>query len=113
MHEFSLALNIVDIVSDHVQKEDASKVLEIELEVGALSGVVMDAMKFAMESAIKGTLAEGARINYELVKGKVRCESCHHVFETNNPYQTCPKCGQCAPEVIKGRELRVKSIVVD
>ena len=39
MHEFSLAQNIIEIVDESLKKNGASKAVEVDLEVGTLSGV--------------------------------------------------------------------------
>ena len=57
MHEFSIAMNIVDIATDYARKENVSVVKEIEIEVGELAGVVMDALEKA-----KGNVGEAAEI---------------------------------------------------
>ena len=113
MHEFSLAMNIVDIVTEHAIRENAAIVKEVEIDIGELSGVVLDALQFAMESALKGTLAEGAAVQYNVLKGKARCMGCNHTYNTKDRFTSCPKCGECKPEFIQGRELRVKSILVE
>ncbi len=38
MHEFSIAVDIVDIATSSATKEEATVVKEIEIEVGQLSG---------------------------------------------------------------------------
>ena len=73
MHEFSIAVNMVDIALDYAGRSNAEIVNEIELEIGDLSGVVIDAMTFAMEAATKGTILEKAKLKITQVPGKGRC----------------------------------------
>ncbi len=113
MHEFSIAMNVVDIATEYAIKEQAKEVREIEIEVGVFSGVVVDALEFAMESAVKGTILENAVCKIVTVQGKVRCTECRNEYETDNLFEICPKCKTCAPDIIQGRELRVKSLIVD
>ena len=113
MHEFSIAMNIVEIATDYAEKDNASVVKEIEIEVGELAGVVRDALEFCLESAVKETILEGASWNIISVPGKARCTSCSHVFRIHDFFTLCPKCNSPAPEVIQGKELRVKSLVVE
>ena len=51
MHELSIAMSIVDIAADYAARDNAKCVTEIEIEVGTLAGVVIDALDFAMEAA--------------------------------------------------------------
>jgi hydrogenase nickel incorporation protein HypA/HybF len=113
MHEFSLVLNIIDIVTEYAVKENAKEVKEVEIEVGELSGVVIEAMEFALQTAVKGTLMEHSAVHIQEIKGLARCHSCLNEFETDSLFKPCPKCHTCAPDIIKGQELRVKSIVVE
>ena len=113
MHEFSLVLNIIDIVTEYAIKENAKEVKEVEIEVGELSGVVYDALEFALQTAVKGTLIENSAVHIQVIKGLARCTDCLHEYETDSLFKPCPNCKACAPDIIKGKELRVKSIVIE
>jgi hydrogenase nickel incorporation protein HypA/HybF len=113
MHEFSLVLNIIDIVTEYAVKENAKEVKEVEIEVGELSGVVYDALEFALQMAVKGTIMENSVVHIRLIKGLARCTECFHEFETDSLFESCPKCNTCAPDIIRGKELRVKSILIE
>lgn len=113
MHEFSIAVNIVDIALEYAEKSNAVRVNEIELEIGELSGVVNDAMEFAMDAAIKGTLLENARVNIIKIPGLAICKSCGNEFKIENFFDACTKCGAYNPDIISGKELRVKSLNID
>ena len=113
MHEFSIAMNIVDIASAYAMKENASVIKEIEIEVGELAGVVIDSLEFSLEAAVKETILEGASRKITTVPGKARCRSCEHIFNIQDMFMACPLCGSAAPELIQGRELRVKSLLVE
>ncbi len=113
MHEFSIAVSIVEIATDNAKSEKAKLVKEIEIEVGELSGVVIDSLDFCMEAAVKDTPIDGAKWNIHSIPGRGRCRQCSHEFGISDLYTICPKCNSPAPEVIQGRELRVKSILVE
>jgi len=113
MHEFSIAMNVVDIATEYAVREQVKEVREIEIEVGIFSGVVVDALEFAMESAVKGTILENAKYKIDTVGGRARCNECMNEYETDDLLKPCPKCEKCAPVIIQGRELRVKSLIVD
>ena len=113
MHEFSIAVDIVDIATSSARKESAITVKEIEVEVGQLSGVVMEALAFSLEAAVKGTILENARRNLAQIPGRARCTQCAHEYDTDTLFKPCPKCHACAPDIIQGRDLRVKSIIIE
>ncbi|UCH14974.1 MAG: hydrogenase maturation nickel metallochaperone HypA [Bacteroidales bacterium] len=113
MHEFSIAVNIIDIASKAAENEDAEKINEVEIEVGMLSGVIIEALEFALESAVKNTLLENAKIVIDKVKALAKCNDCQAEFEPDNLIAQCPVCSSIDFKIIRGRELRVKSINVD
>jgi hydrogenase nickel incorporation protein HypA/HybF len=113
MHEYSIALNIIDIASKTAKDAGATKINEVELEVGILSGVVIEALEFALESAIKNTLLENAKININRIKARAKCNNCNTEFEPGDLIAECPVCSSFDFKIINGRELRVKSINVD
>jgi hydrogenase nickel incorporation protein HypA/HybF len=113
MHEFSIAVNIVDIAIEHAEKANARRVNEVELEIGELSGVIYEAMETAMDFAIKGTLLDGAEVKIIHIAGRGLCSGCGKEFEIENLFDPCPWCGAFNPEVLAGKELRIKSINVD
>jgi len=113
MHEFSIAMNIVDIATEHAIRENAKIIREVEIEVGVFSGVVVDALEFAMESAVKETMLEKAECKILVIKGLARCPECNHEYETDDLLSPCPECSATPPVIIRGKELRVKSLIVD
>jgi hydrogenase nickel incorporation protein HypA/HybF len=113
MHEFSIALNIVDIALEQARMNEAKQILEVEIEVGKASGVVREALEFALESAVKNTAMEKARIIIIEIPILAACRSCGFQFEGEAFITTCPVCGELTASLITGRELRVKSMVVE
>ena len=55
MHELSIARSIVELVEEQADNRGASVVEELELEIGHLSGVEIQTLAFALDSAIKGS----------------------------------------------------------
>jgi hydrogenase nickel incorporation protein HypA/HybF len=113
MHEMSIAMNIVEIAEERARVERAKRVVEMELEVGELAGVVYDALDFALASAVKNTMLEYARILVGKVPGLAQCQQCQHEYPTGDYFSACPVCGSFMTEITRGRELRVKSITVE
>lgn len=112
MHELSIAQSIVELAEDVALKEKADSVSSIDIEIGALSGVVLDALEFALEMTVKNTKLENAKINYLKRIGKADCLVCNFQFETNNLLALCPKCNQANFKIIDGKQLRIKSLTV-
>ena len=113
MHEFSIAMSIVSIVEEHAKELNAKVVHEIELELGELSGIDPDALVFAMQLTEKDELTKKAKLVINKIKAKTRCNECNQEFEIINLYSACPKCNSYDHSIFQGRELKVKTIVVD
>jgi len=112
MHELSIVMSIVEIAEKEVKKAMAEKVDSIELEIGTLSGVDMEAFDFAWEISVKNTVMENAERKVHRTKAKAKCADCGHVFYSKTLYDDCPQCGQPFHEILSGRELRVKALTV-
>ena len=112
MHELTIAQSIVELAENVAFEEKADSVQSVVIEIGALSGVVIDALEFAMEIITKNTMLEFAKINYLKIKGKANCVNCNFQFETNNLLALCPKCNEANFKIIDGKQLRIKSLTV-
>ncbi|HHN78875.1 MAG TPA: hydrogenase maturation nickel metallochaperone HypA, partial [Phycisphaerales bacterium] len=77
MHELSIATSLVSLVGDALESAGATGTVEtVRVKVGALSGVVIEALEFAWDVAAEGTCCEGARLGIERVPAVVRCGEC-------------------------------------
>jgi len=113
MHEFSLALEVISLAQREAEKNGASEIQEITIEVGALCGVEADAFESALELLVKDSILEKAHVNVLRTPGNGRCNACNYEFKMSYRMDTCPKC-RCFPsEINGGDEFRVVSIVVE
>jgi len=112
MHELSIAQSIVELAEEQARNHEAQCIEELELEIGSLAGVELQSLEFALESCVKGTLLENARIVRHDIPGEGRCGDCEKVFPIDTLFTPCPFCSSYAVKMIKGKELRIKSIVV-
>ncbi len=113
MHELSIVMSIIQIAEKESAKNNAAGVDEIELEIGALSGIEMTAFDFAWQQAIHSTLLEKATRTINFIPGEGKCMDCHALFPMQQLYEPCPVCGDHFVSVLKGKELRVKSLVIN
>jgi hydrogenase nickel incorporation protein HypA/HybF len=66
MHEFSLALSLIEAVEQKAKEVGATSVVYIKLRVGMATTVVPEFMAEAFEVAKMGSLAENATLEIEL-----------------------------------------------
>lgn len=112
MHELSIALSIVELVEKEARRNGSDTVQEVELEIGTLAGVELMTLDFALESAIKNTMLESARIVKLYIKGEGHCTDCEMSFPVTTLFSPCPYCSSYCVQIVKGKELRVKTIIV-
>lgn len=112
MHELSIATNIVEIAEEEVLKAKASHVTEIVLEIGSMSGIIVEALEFAMEEAVKNSRLKQAKRSIIEVQAEALCTKCAHRFEVDDFFAVCPSCGSFETEVLKGKELKIKTLKV-
>ena len=114
MHELSIALSIVDGASEEAQRHPGSQVHAVHLKVGALAGVVTEALLFSWDIACEGSLIEGARLVIEDVAVTVFCRQCQAETEACSIQSLCcSSCGHFSSQVIRGRELEVVALELD
>ena len=113
MHEFSLAIEVIDLAQREAEKNMANIIREITIEVGDLSGVEADAFETALGLLVKDSILEDAYINIIRTPGKGRCNACDQEFEMNNRLDICPGCHCFPSEISGGQEFRVISLGVD
>jgi hydrogenase nickel incorporation protein HypA/HybF len=70
MHELSIALSLVDAICEELPRLGSVCVQSVRIRVGALSGVVPDALSFAFEVAADGSPIAGARLDIEATAGR-------------------------------------------
>ncbi len=108
MHEVSIALNLLDIVTEECRKNGGSTVDSINLRIGRASGIMTDALLFAFDAVKTGTAAETARLNVEEVPVSGHCRECGNDFEVAEEYVlSCPGCGGASFEITGGREMDI------
>ncbi|QID16862.1 hydrogenase maturation nickel metallochaperone HypA [Nitrogeniibacter mangrovi] len=113
MHEMSLAEGIRGIVEDSAREQGFTRVNAVVLEVGALSSVEVEALRFCFDVVMRGTLAEGARLDIEPVPGRGWCLPCGQTVDIAALYDPCPVCGSYQVQATGGTEMRVIALDVD
>lgn len=79
----------------------------IRLRVGALSGVVPEALEFAFAALRAGTMAADATLSIERVEARALCRACRREFTLEDAIFPCPDCGGWESELLTGRELEL------
>jgi hydrogenase nickel incorporation protein HypA/HybF len=113
VHELVVTESVLQIALESAAGADARKVVGIDLLIGDLSTFVDDSVQFYFEMLSKGTIAQGARLNFRRIPARLRCRDCGREFLPGAGEWLCPHCGAIGGDVIAGREFRVESIDVE
>ena len=113
MHELAITEGIIETAVPAAQKNGAEKILEIRLRIGELSGVVPECIREYFEAASRGTIAEGAKILFEMSPALIHCRECAYDGTISRGTYTCPRCGSAAFSITGGREFYVESLKVE
>jgi hydrogenase nickel incorporation protein HypA/HybF len=113
MHEMSIAESIVEIAKEYAGKENAQIVNELELSIGTLAGIEFESLEFALEVCKKGSILQNAKIIINKIKAKAQCLNCNSEFEVENLFDACPQCKSYTTQLLCGKEMQVKSLLVD
>jgi len=113
MHELSIAMGIVDAALDEARARGV-QVSAVHLRLGALSGVVKDALLFSYEVACQDTALQGSRLIVEDVPVVIFCLRCQEqrVLGTVQSF-ACPACGEPTMDIRQGKELEVFALEVE
>ncbi len=121
MHEFSVAQSIVDTILQVAETNKATRVIEVNLEVGEISLVNTDQLNWHIDMICEKTIAKGMKVNVIERPTRIHCTECGYEgpvnYEEKNPewHQRipvfeCVECGNSETQITEGRELKIKDI---
>ena len=113
MHEMSLCEGILRIIENQATSQHFNKVKTVWLEVGALAGVEVEALRFGFDVVMKESVAEGARLEIIEVPGEAWCMNCMKNVEVTQRFDGCPECGSYQLQMQRGEELQLKELEVE
>lgn len=114
MHEFGLAVSMLEIAEQAARADGAERIDRIHLEIGALAGVVPEALDFAFLGAREGTMAAEAELEVTYLPAIAYCATCEREFELDNRFgiALCPSCDTPSADLRQGREMHVSHLEV-
>ena len=107
MHEVGIMQSALDIAVEWAGRQRADRIERLGMRVGALSGVVPDALEFAFEALKQDTVASTAQLEVEYVPVQIYCTACEREVACDGFSSMCTECGGFETEVSQGRELEV------
>ena len=108
MHEYGITKSVVAQVA---KKLPGATVTHVHLEIGSLSGVSADSVRFYFGPATEGTGLAGATLEITEVDARCRCRSCGTEFGPDGPIPLCA-CGSPDADVLSGGGMRILAVEV-
>lgn len=112
MHEMSLCEGIRQIIDDQAVAQKFSKVKTVRVEIGRFAGVEKPALEFAFDVVMRGSVAEGARLEMIDLPGRAMCYDCMKEVEIEERLDPCPDCGGGKLMPVAGDEMKIKDLEV-
>jgi hydrogenase nickel incorporation protein HypA/HybF len=112
MHELSVAEALIKQMEEILSKENAQKAISARLSVGALSGIEIDALEFALPIVAEGTKMDKCNFIMEKIPVTVECEDCSKKSEPELPMMECVHCGSININIIEGKDFTLTSMEV-
>ncbi len=113
MHEMSLCEGVLQVIEDSAAAQKFSQVKTVWLELGRFACVEPEAMRFSFDVVMKGTLADGAKLELIDLPANVWCLSCSKHIDIEQRYDACPSCGDYQLQISGGEEMRIKQLEVE
>ena len=114
MHEASLAISLLETVSDICRQKGYNSIETVRLKVGKAAGILPDALLFAFDVAKADSIASQAELVIEYVSLGGVCGDCGQQFESEERYVfNCPVCKSRAIKITKGDEMQIIDMEVN
>lgn len=111
MHELSIAMSIVEMVSEQVAEAGGGGVRRVTLRIGRLAGVHAESLRFSFDLIREGTPLAEAELVVIDVPVRIWCPACATEVDLRGVQSfACPFCGMRSGDIRAGRELEVESI---
>lgn len=100
--------SIVAIVSENAGNQKVNRVL---LEIGKLSAIMPDAIRFCFDVCARGTVLDGAKLEILEIEGRAKCNDCGNELILEQLAGHC-QCGSRNITCIAGEELNIKEMEI-
>lgn len=113
MHELAVTQSILEYSLKEAEKRKAAKLKAIRLRMGPFTGLYPECIQMYLDVLAEGTIAEGARIEAEVLPLRVLCRDCEKESEITRKRIACPHCGSLRLKILSGKEFMIYSLEVE
>jgi hydrogenase nickel incorporation protein HypA/HybF len=106
MHELGIANGIVEFCAERAGTE---RVTRVRLEIGQLSALLPDAVRFCFDVCAKDTVVEGALLEIIETPGRAICRDCNGEVAMTQLFERC-RCGSTNLRIVAGEEMKIREM---
>ncbi len=118
MHEMSLAVSLITIIREEMEKHGATRLTRVRIRCGVIANVVPESLAMAFEIMAQDTPLQGAELLLEEEPLRLACGICGKEFTPGKgltaQFAPCPHCGEeFGHRVLSGKSLYIDNIEVE
>lgn len=115
MHEFSLAQGLFKQLLQLAETHKAGKIIKVRVEIGKLSGIVIDSFSFGFEVlALENSLTREAVLDITEIEPTCFCIACGDTYPwSESDTKQCPLCGSPEYKLSGGDDLILTQVEME
>ncbi len=114
MHEMSLVQGLLTQLNELAREHNKEKVISVCMEIGPLSGVVIDSFQFGFDILAKDdVLTRDAQLIIESPPAIYRCFGCGMEVEVVQRPESCPDCSETLFSPQGGDDLILRQVEME
>jgi len=113
MHEMAIATELLEQVLRVAAEHHATRVDEVQVEVGVMRQIVPEALTMAFAAAAEGTIAAGATLHIHEERAVAVCCQCECMFLPEIDRFVCPQCNRADARIISGNDIVLTSMTCE
>ncbi len=113
MHEMSIVEALLESVRAEVKAHADTRVLRVDVRIGALRLVIPETLQFCYHAATRDTELADSKLNVTTVAAIARCRQCQSRFPVEENWFACTQCGALGGVLETGNELDLTGIELE
>jgi len=113
MHEMTICEQIIGQLEDERHRRGFAMVKRLRLEIGMLSCLDPDALRYAFEISTRETFLDGLVLEIDRPPGQAKCLDCGAETVVTSRLDTCPACGSSRLDAAGGAQMRLIEMEIE
>ncbi|MEW5693094.1 MAG: hydrogenase maturation nickel metallochaperone HypA [Candidatus Hydrogenedentota bacterium] len=113
MHEYSIAKNIMDSLTELKPEYQDKPVIKVTILAGRLHRIVPESLFFYLDLLKKDSEFKDTEFVFREKDVEVRCSTCNNISKLADFFLFCPLCNSLDVRLVSGNELVIESIEIE